>query len=328
MQLLITSQKLLHRIRGNTPHYLRNQTRTLSLNGGIFEQIKSLPGGFKAFFLDAKEAFKVRNKPEKSRREVELIRTASESFVKVSLLGLLYLIPIVGNIPVIIALGYPRHLLTRHFWSAEQHKEFMLLDYQETKEARAQLLRLITNSENRHILPSEFHKFKNGETLSLEMLSPLHVVTLAQATGLIGNAKMQRILANFPSLVSHLLRKRSQEIAHDDILLLADGHGLVDKAHVTAEGGRVGLSLMELREACLRRGADPSQNEAAMKHFLGQWLRSAVVTQTIHDLDNSNSDDNRKNSGHVRIGNKLPASLLLHASALPARFIDGVDNDA
>lgn len=111
-------------------------------------RMRSVTVGFKKLFVETLEVRKLRqelNTRSLTRREHELLRTNSESLRKVTAFFVLQLPPVIGLLPIAVALTYPKHILTHHFWSDDQQTQFLWEDRQRQVQ--------IANDSLRDILP-------------------------------------------------------------------------------------------------------------------------------------------------------------------------------
>jgi hypothetical protein len=254
----------------------------------IAGKLKQIPTGFQKLMFESKDVVVLYTKKITSsannlrRREQELIRRNMESVQKLVVYFFLQLPPIIGILPTIVYLRYPRQLLTRHFWSDEEAKAYMVEEYEERRVHARKLADLIKDHSNLDI--SMYHLPSHLNTL------PSHYIkTLAGANGIVST---QFILNWSPSfLLKMWLRTRAVEISNDDILL--------------AKEGLNELTLEDLQLACLRRGLNPSEADGQdkLKSYLSDWVHSSL-------------------SKHCRTVPTTPHSLLNHATALPEIFLD------
>jgi hypothetical protein len=278
-------------------HNVRQQSTTTSGKAKLFfEKVKRISLGFIAVFKETKEAYYLRQKPARTRREQELIRSNGEAITKVAIFGVLQAVPIVGYIPVFVALAYPRQILSSHFWSDEERERFMIEEYNEKQESKDALRRRILDNNENIVNPSKYPLFIPDGALSLEALPSDYVISLATSNGIFTNAMARKYSPDW--FVRKWLKKRAHDIAIDDKLLL-------NAAGVDT------LDYSELRLACLRRGCNPSQPDKELRTFLKQWLLSSVVKQVgkaAPPLAEATSNST------------LPNSLLLHACGVPEAF--------
>ncbi len=88
----------------------------------LVERIKVIPYGFKRVYQEGKEVMQIlhnsdsKKRQHYTRRENELIRQHFASIRKLGLFFVVQLPPIIGYIPMFLALKYPRQILTYHFF--------------------------------------------------------------------------------------------------------------------------------------------------------------------------------------------------------------------
>jgi hypothetical protein len=160
----------------------------------------------------------------------------------------------------------------------------MVEEYNERRFHAKQLMKLLEES-NGSTNQITYHLPKR-----LENLPHHHIKTLAGANSI---CSTQFILRYSPSTALKMwLEDRAKEIAQDDELLSHEG---VNE-----------LAIDDLQLACLRRGLNPSLDQGSiekLREYLNNWIDSPL-------------------SKHCRTSEKLPISLLSHATALPEVFLD------
>ena len=219
----------------------------------FFKRIGQIPTGFKRLFLETKDAVVLYTKKQTQsiknlrRRDEELIRENFASVQKLIIYFFLQLPPIIGIVPTIVYLRYPRQLLTRHFWSDEEFKSYAVEEYKERRIHAEKLSHLLENipkidPKTDETIPSACVTYHLP--LQLDKLSAEHIKTLAGANGI---CSTQFMLNYTPTIVLRSwLKARAMEIALDDRLL--------------ANEGLHELSQHDLQTACLRRGLNPCLN--------------------------------------------------------------------
>jgi len=193
----------------------------------------------------------VRNKAIKTRAELEKIRQNNESLVPLTLLVMCQFVPILGNIPVLIALAAPRFLLTSCFLNEEQLAQIRAHEFNEKIAARIQLDKL-TAAES-----------LDAQGKSLVDLADDHMSSLSKANALYANTLIYRALTTplrpiSATFIRRKLVKRTTEIASDDVLLKA----------LQLES----LELSELLTACTMRGSSPTLNKEECLAYLRRWV--------------------------------------------------------
>lgn len=251
-------RKLFAEIVGNDRLSARLLQFIISSMSSLFAKLKSIPFGFKSLLIESKLIFFIyRTKGDKiTRRETELIRSNLEALKKISPVLLTCSIPIFGYLPSIIALRYPKQLLSEHFWNDEQRKKFYSEEVSQRRLFREEFLSTINQSN-----------FKSGMScITLSDMSPLSIRTLAGANSICSSIWLLDWAPTF--LLRQWLERRGQELLTDDQLL--------------TEEGIVNLSENELQLACLRRGVDPlcqlndlDEKLSQLRSSLSLWLHVA-----------------------------------------------------
>ena len=230
----------------------------------IYKSIGLLPGGFKNVFRETKDSLEPRKlryegKPLSRQQEI-LLKKNSAALQKLFLFSVVQTVPVLGWLPIIIALTYPRLLLTDHFWSEDQKIEFMQQEHAERKHFGLELRKHIGSLSHR-IEPSIFHSV--GIFSSLNKLSPEHTKLLANANAIHGN-DLSRLFT--PSFLSRrMMNSTAAFIIKDDALLRAEG---IEN-----------LSEAELQDALLQRGfnsvcMDRPEMILDYKKCLRSWLEN------------------------------------------------------
>ena len=227
-----------------------------------------LPAGFKNVFTETKDSLVLRklryaDKPLSRRQEI-LLKKNSEALSKLFLFAIVQTVPVAGWIPIIVALNYPRFLLTDHFWSIDQKTEFKLDEFIERRQHCVELRDHIASQ-----FPSaESSTFRTvGMSSSLDALPSKYIKLLAGANAIHGNIITQKYSPTF--ITSYLMKRNAEFICKDDALLRSEG--LDD------------LSEMELQDALLQRGfnsvsIDSPEYVLDNKKCLEHWLEMQQLT--------------------------------------------------
>lgn len=269
----------------------------------LYAKIQQFLGSLKKVAVETWRLLPVRRKLLKSRAELEKIRENNESLIPMVILIAAQFVPVLGNIPVLVALGYPRLLLTASFWSDEQCLEIRAAEFLEKESAREVLLQIIERLKDPR--PTQFSVQALVQDLAdrgigLEDVSNSHLAELAKANALYSSPMVYELIRApllntvFATLVRKRLEKRASEISRDDELLR------VIAADPEKEGGGLDkLELPVLITACTRRGSSPVLDRDQCLAYLGQWLATPVLTSAA---------------------NKKHPLLFCHALALPGLF--------
>ena len=254
------------------------------------KQAKQLPGGFKKLFIETRAGLTLRrqrlNGENLSRREEVMLFKNSKALRKLALFAVVQTVPIAGWLPIVIALTYPRELLTSHFWNDDEKESFIMQEYSE----RCQYASKMKNHfDQRHLSPYPDYTtfFPNTDSSSsIRFLPRTHLKLLAGANAIHGNFFTHRFSPAF--LTRYMMEQKAAFILKDDDFLRAEG--LDD------------MTLDELQEALLLRGCNPALGDTVtdLHHFkesLREWLLA-------HDRD--------KLKGHA----VNSTSHILHAVAL------------
>ena len=106
-------------------------------------QASRIPGSFADVFRETRQVFGLRAQRARgvkiSRRGELLIETNSQSLAYLAAFFLSQAPPIIGWLPVFVALQYPRQLLTSHFHTPEQVDAFLAAEYKERAEMSLEL---------------------------------------------------------------------------------------------------------------------------------------------------------------------------------------------
>lgn len=270
----------------------------------LYAKIQQFLGSLKKVAVETWRLVPVRHKAIKSRAELEKIRENNESLIPMVILVAAQFVPVLGNIPVLVALGYPRLLLTVSFWSDEQCAAIRAAEFLEKESARLALLQIIESLK--HPRPTQFSVQEWLQDLAdrgigLEDVSNSHLAELSKANALYSSPMVYELLRApllstvFAALVRKRLEKRASEIAGDDWLLRS-----IAAAPENEGGGLDKLDLPMLRTACTRRGSSPVLDKDQCLAYLGQWLATQVPTSAAD-----------KKHSHL---------LFCHALALPGLF--------
>lgn len=231
------------------------------------KQAKQLPGGFRKLFNETRIGLALRSQRSRggtlSRREEIMLLKNSKALRKLALFAFVQTIPVAGWLPIIIALTYPRELLTSHFWSEDEKDSFVMQEYSE----RCQYATEMGNQLDQRCqppYPDQSTSFPNAYSSSSIFLLPrTHLKMLAGANATHGNIITHRFSPNM--LTCYMMEQKAAFILRDDDFLRT--------------GGLDDMTVDELQEALLLRGYNPtlSNAETDLHHFketLRRWLRA------------------------------------------------------
>ena len=251
------------------------------------KQAIQLPGGFKKLFIETRDGLPLRRRRENGeilcRRDEIMLFKNSKALRKLALFAVVQTVPVAGWLPIIIALTYPRELLTSHFWSDDEKETFFLKEYSERCHCAIQM----KNHLDKCCQPDLSTFIPSTQSFpSLRFLPRTHLMLLAGANATHGNCITHRFSPTF--LTRYLMEQKAAFILKDDDFLRA--------------GGLDDMTVDELQEALLLRGYNPSLGETftdlhQFKESLRGWLRA---------------HDSEKRTGHM----VNSASYILHAVAL------------
>lgn len=321
--------------------------------------MKNTSNGFVLLFKETKEAakliFKQSSKSSSllksvTRAEIEFLRSNRESVKKMTGFFFLQLVPVLGYVPIVVGLLYPRQVFTHHFWSDEQKLVFLSEEFEERRQYCVDLARELnfhsiqSSKDCLSLFRSQVQSIPQ-ERLALKRLSSAHLTALAGAVGVCSNKAVLVLSPNI--LLRYWLSKRAQEIAEDDRYIwnnmtTTDLLVTVDKAP---------LSLLEQIEFCRRRGFDcsslltleltatptatPSSPPPSITTITGDNVISRVPPQNevirperlaldacIREWVSSTSDlvkgSDPKESGDLKDHHVQRAAIILHLIALNA----------
>lgn len=215
---------------------------------------RQIPGGFGKVFQETKTSYYLwedRNKGKiLTRRQQLALKKNFDDLGKLAIFAALQSIPVVGTVPMIVALTYPRLLLTSQFWSDEQKETFQLQEYDERCHYTLELVKYVSNRQA---------SLSSTQHFPLVCLSQEHINLLAGANSVYGHDMIYRIAPKFLTL--HMMERISAFLCKDDILLRSEG--LDD------------MCVAELREALLQRGIKPLKGDVSeFKESLNAWLQA------------------------------------------------------
>lgn len=236
------------------------------LTTNYLKQVQSFPSAFKSLFLETKNVLSLRNAKRLgrplTRRECLLVKKNSESIGKVALFAIVQSIPIIGWLPMLVAIAYPRYLLTEHFWNEEQKELFMRQEY---VERCIYALELRDHIDSISPIAIQFSMFNlSGKFTSLGSLSSKHIKLLAGANAIHGSYLTHRFTPSF--ITQWAMEKVASFILDDDRLLGIEG---IDD-----------LTNEELKEALLQRGfhlpSDFNSDISFHQNSLRLWLQIQI----------------------------------------------------
>jgi LETM1-like protein len=252
----------------------------------LFEGSKRIPVGLWSVGVANKQCIRLRltkSASEWTRKETLLIRKTSKATKKLALFAIMQAPPIIG-LPVIwLALQYPRHILTEHFWSPEQRREFMREEYLERQSGRRELVTCSAISRRSNGLSVDDFA---STRMSISKLDEDTLMSLARAHAIFTIKWFEKITPTW--MIKRMLHDRAVELAVDDkffVVANVDKDGSADLS--TKEDGETMPDGEELRQYVLDRGGNPDSDMDSMKRYLKIWLE---VRNTKLAPSNSNDD--------------------------------------
>ncbi|CAM9162494.1 unnamed protein product [Phaeothamnion confervicola] len=251
-----------------------------------------------------------------------------------------FAVPIAGYLSPILALRYPKQLLSRQFWLPEHRRDFLRwdLEYAQLWQRQLRVLAgpalLVERANARKYgeaaargasagaageqwperlsaeqLRSTDAIFRdNGGALGLDALGRAHLLALTRSWPLL-LPLTRAVLPLLPApLLARFCRRLALRVLEDDALLLA-------------AGGAAALSGDDLRQACADRGLTADlQDEESMRRRLDRWLAAHLRAGDRGDGGEAGAGESTDGSGRA-----VPASAVLHAPAI--LNVDDDDDD-
>jgi hypothetical protein len=270
----------------------------------FFQNVKRIMNGFKILYYDVKKVSvmikdnnlswksvqssqehpKIFQKSTVSHRftysEVQFTRLTIRSAKKVGLFFFVQLVPIIGYLPIAVALMFPKHILTEHFWSDEQKQLFLQQDWEMRRKHSKDVVQLWK---------------KDGTVPSIDKSLSSTTITdknnylrlLLQSNGFFMNTPSWLLSVLPLSYKMSLLNQRAYEIINDDYLLRKEN--LFPEEQAKAKN--VDIPRYELQKALVTRGFPPDANFATLN---SAWLKNSKIKlieeKIIQDENISGSD--------------------------------------
>jgi hypothetical protein len=269
----------------------------------VIKVFKKIAGGFKSLYHEGKAVYRLRNSKDLrfkdflayeshvtkfknseiyeklSSKEIESVKSTIKSFKKIGVLFVMQIPPIIGYLPVFVALGFPRQLLTKHFWDPEQVRKFAEMDHEERYKASSELISYLGwNDLNDTNLEDFLDRRKNRFISNLTQKAPFpydltpgfekkyYLCLLLQITGILYNPKLIFFIPS--SHLKQMLNSHVNEIMNDDVMIRKE-----EEEEKRKNDGVPGianlLSLEEIQHVNIVRGIFPSKadfNENARLH--------------------------------------------------------------
>ena len=244
------------------------KTSIFFLGAKFFAAVKNMTNGFVVLYKETKVAARMLiNQSSKSsyvsksvlRTEIEFLRSNRESVKKMTGFFFLQLVPILGYVPIVVGLIYPRQVFSHHFWSEEQKLLFLGEEFEERRKYCVDLAKelnfnvLQSSKDYFFLLRSNLSSIPYDE-IALRTISSAHLTALAGAVGVCSNKAVLLLSPNV--LLRYWLLKRAKEIIEDDRYILNN----MTSTDILIMVDNASLTLLEQIEFCRRRGFDCSSS--------------------------------------------------------------------
>lgn len=224
----------------------------------LWTRIKSIPKGFVKLYHETKSVNLLKDQLVTTRKENELIRSNVESLKKIVLFFFIQLPPVIGYFPMIIALHYPKQMLTHHFWTDEQKQQFLAEDFQNRKYHARLFAKEIANYKDKG----------RKEPTTVEDIESHHLRLLAGAHSIFENHFALSITPAF--LLRYWLNQRGHWVIKDDLKLIEEGTDKIER--------------LDLQHIAVTRGLNPLQDDVSLKMNIKTWLADErwAVERTVY----------------------------------------------
>jgi hypothetical protein len=190
---------------------------------------------FLAYRSPPKEFLQSKIYEKLNRNEIEMAKLTLRSLNKIGIFFILQAPPVIGLIPIFVALLFPRYILTKHFWNKEQTEGFFQQDWEERYSASMKLFSDFLIYERKEFKDSSFKSMLELRKLlfgsNLEHHSPFpynlplfhekyFLCLLLQANGIFTNTLAIFCLPSF--YLKRCLNQHVYEIINDDLILLKE----------------------------------------------------------------------------------------------------------
>lgn len=283
---------------------------------GFIQNVKKITNGFKVLYQDYKliaswkEKHQLTWKEMRSyqlhpsafqkskfaavfqRSEIEKIKETMHSLRKISGFFVVQLVPIIGYIPIGVAIIYPRHILTSHFWDNEQKEQFLLQCWQEkltmSQNLYYQLLEFEDNTLTDETFTTSIAQRKSLFQNNLPKKSPFpytispffsqkyYLVMLLQSQGIFSAAPPSLLFLLPRRYLKSKLQSHLHEIINDDYILQKQQIS-IRTLLAAEEGGKE-----EVQRLKFLRGFHPSQDDS---HYFHYWQQSETIKSIKDQLE-------------------------------------------
>ena len=254
----------------------------------LYKSTSGIPAGFGKLYQEGKTAINITVSQNSkvvptykgnclSRQENNKKRSFIESIKILSPILLLYPSPLVGNLPIFVALMFPKQLLTYHFWSDEQKHLFLREDF---LIRRTHALNVYNHNrtiyQDKLLHENTIYLLSLKEKLHMKDFSSSHLRDLAACNSVF--SRHPWFLNISPRiLLLHKLRLRAKLIMEDD-------HAILKSCVNKNVSWRQIMSLTELQQFCVKRGFDVFSTDS-QSHIHSQ---NQSATVNIH-IDTPNT---------------------------------------
>lgn len=265
----------------------------------LWSQIKSIPGSSKKMYIETKQAYRIKHvkgiSPLRSildyrtRYEHELVRSNAESLIKFGTFFLIQLPPIVGYVVVVIAMQYPKYLLTHHFWTSEQLTKFREEEYLQRQVESTKLSTSAAKWGDRETIVTHLTGLLDG-SIPLSATRPSDLLARLACTHAVfhyeGIQKSQHYALLPQVLLLGKLRRTAVELMTDDLFFIISNPDS-EQAVVCSSEART-IQLPDEASRFLQQFAPVDQTFLSSTHIIDnvnllslQELRLAVIRRGI-----------------------------------------------
>ena len=246
-----------------------------------YVRARDFPNNVRELAYDLRRLLYIRDSfGRRSRRQQEQVRMTLADVRVVTPTVLLWIPPIIGFLPLFLAIFTPRQVLSRQFFNTYERQEFAVLESNQRHQSISQLQSYLpTTTTTTSSMDSIYRSFPWS---SLVDCSALHLRTLALATGYAQRFPLvwaqTAVRLSPPALLRNEIGRVARQVYTDDTLLLEESYHTY---------GCEGMTDDELLEACLLRGipiASPN-NYPQLQKAMTQHLRVMEELRTKHQDD-------------------------------------------
>ncbi|XP_017772822.1 PREDICTED: LETM1 domain-containing protein 1 [Nicrophorus vespilloides] len=235
--------------------------------------------GVKDFYTDVKQfvkIIKIMNAPGNSistltRREIELYNKMPRDMLKIAPVLIISALPFANYVIFPLALMFPKHLLTHHFWNKDQKQEFRMIYLQRQLRLNyviyQDLMNQLETRKKFYHVAHIFEEMEKGRPIDVRdlilckqefMEKPFHLIYLRHSH--------IKHLVKFHRLHRGFFRR----VRLGDYALLLKA---MDRA-ILMEGGVHNLPKEALKDACVLRGLNPTNLQTEyMIDYMKDWIR-------------------------------------------------------